>query len=892
MDRDFQPKLMMQSQMRKFNPGLLQTDDEVAAQFVVRHNEFQSVCEVVRGNIESPSCQHVLVVGSRGQGKTMLLTRVAAEVRMDRELSQHFMPIQFMEENQEVDSIADFWMETLFHFAREIASENGDLAYELTEKHSSLMTRWREQGFEELARLAVLEATDRINRRLVILVENVQSLFADVDEDFGWGLRAILQSMPQITLVASATSRFQALDDPKTPFFGLFRCIHLNPLTTQECGRLWSIVSEKESVNPEIRPLEILTGGNPRLIVVVASFAQHRSLRQLMEELVVLVDEHSDYFRTHLEILPKQERRVFVALVDLWQASSASEVAARARIDIRVVSTMLNRLITRGAVSIVDGDGIRKRLYVATERLYSIYYKLRRENSEASVVESLIQFMVCFYDVKEVYILSDQLYADALKYSSIHAGIERALATRIQSDEVGMRFKWDELARALAKVNEKKQLNAGGYSIVEILRARDEENWQAVLDLSDRYMPKRPHGTKLTLDQDSDWGLVLLARSDAFLALERYDDVIGLGEEIERKVDETNELNFLLCYSYLKFNQALAHTRNGDLSLAQTACEKIVQWLAEFDKPHAVLLSALAYLLRAEAEIGLGSIATALSSLDTVLTKFGERDLELIQDSIARAMFRKGEILGSMTGDFAQSNRTFEEFTERFKSAEDESIRNDLVSAKINQAMNCAMLGEFERELNHFEEVVDSFLMSDGARQTGHFLFALRLMGRRLAELGRHSEALAICDDAENWLNSHPKVPLDIRKITLDWHITCTRALALMSSGNPDAVLGALRRAYDAFDTEQNAALEEIMRLIVELIAAGANEQDLIAVLQRDESISQAVLPLIVALQRRTAVAVRAPVEVIEVAADIEQCIHDRLKNGLQPGYFLNLAYE
>ena len=36
-------------------------------------------------------------------------------------------------------------------------------------------------------------------------------------------------------------------------------------------------------------------------------------------------------------------------------------------------------------------------MYVASERLYSIYYKLRRERDEAAVVANLIYFMAVFY---------------------------------------------------------------------------------------------------------------------------------------------------------------------------------------------------------------------------------------------------------------------------------------------------------------------------------------------------------------------------------------------------------------------------------------------------------------------------------------------------------------
>ena len=82
--------------------------------------------------------------------------------------------------------------------------------------------------------------------------------------------------------------------------------------------------------NRDIRPLEILTGGNCRLLAIVAGFSEHRSLRRLMEELVRLVDEHTEYFRGHLEVLPKAERRVYVAVLDLWQPSGTGEIAERA----------------------------------------------------------------------------------------------------------------------------------------------------------------------------------------------------------------------------------------------------------------------------------------------------------------------------------------------------------------------------------------------------------------------------------------------------------------------------------------------------------------------------------------------------------------------------------
>ena len=386
--------------IRKFNPGTFQSDDEIVRQFVVRQAELDLVLEVIRDNADSPSCQHVLIIGPRGRGKTMLLARVAAELRTDSTLSERLFPVRFMEESQEIATLADFWLEALFHLAHANATGNPEFSRELLATHADLTARWRDTNIEECARAAFLGAADRLDRRVVLMVENLQSLCSGVGDDFGWQLRQTLQSEPRVMLLATATSRFKGLDDAKRPFFELFRILDLEPLDTDACRRLWNMASDDKQTNREIKPLRILTGGSPRLLVIVATFARHRSLRQLLEELVTLVDDHTEYFRSHLEVLAQTERRVYLAVIDLWQSSSAREIADRARMDIRTASALIARLVDRGAV-VVEGTG-RKRKYAASERLYSIYYKLRRERDEAGLVRNLIQFMTVFYRSNEL----------------------------------------------------------------------------------------------------------------------------------------------------------------------------------------------------------------------------------------------------------------------------------------------------------------------------------------------------------------------------------------------------------------------------------------------------------------------------------------------------------
>ena len=171
--------------IRKFNPGVFQSDRDIIDQFVVRGRELSVVLEVIRDNIGAPSCQHTLVVGPRGRGKTMLLARVAAEVRTDPQLRQALVPVRFMEESVEVFDIGDFWLEALLYLAQECAEHHPGLSSEIEATHATLARRTRGEDIAGQAKATLLDAADRLERRLVLMVENLQSLCEELDEDFG-----------------------------------------------------------------------------------------------------------------------------------------------------------------------------------------------------------------------------------------------------------------------------------------------------------------------------------------------------------------------------------------------------------------------------------------------------------------------------------------------------------------------------------------------------------------------------------------------------------------------------------------------------------------------------------------------------------------------------------
>ena len=853
--------------IRKFNPGTFLSDEEVIAQFVVRKRELSIALEVLRGNIDSPSCQHVLVVAPRGRGKTMLLARIAAELNTDEELSGCLLPVRFMEESHEVLNIADFWLETLFHLARESAKHDPILAQELRETHADLIDRWREKELADRVLATVLDAADRLGKKLVLMVENLQSIYENVDDDFGWQLRGTLQTEPQIMLLATATSRFKGLDDAEQPFFEQFRILDLEPLNTEECRRLWQVVTGDEVSEDGIRPLEILTGGSPRLLVIVAEFAQHRSLSQLMEELVTLIDDHTEYFRSHLEGLASVERRVYLAVIDLWQPSNAGEIATRARKDIRTVSTLLRRLVNRGAV-IVEGIG-RKRMYVAAERLYSIYYKLRRERDEAAVVANLIYFMAVFYSKAELAEMSDKLIAEAARLPVIREGFERVIA---EQPQVGSVF--SNMARSSIDQASNLAMSIDNESIrrviKEITTALKEGAFEKVIENVDQAFTA----------WSANWSrvpepLIALAFLDKALAHEQlgnYVAAVASYDEVLARFGDSKAPALQERVAWTLCAKGDVQVQLGEFTSAVACYDEVIARFGDSDAPALQVPAAGALSGKGNMQVQLGELEVAVACYDEVVARFGDSDAVDLQERVAWVLCKKGDVQ-SRLGELEVAVACYDEVIARFGDSETLMLQERVAWAFDGKGDVQGRLGELEAALSAYDEAVARLGDSDAPDHQAPVNWTLFKKGIRQINMGRAKEALHTCEEIERRLGALT----GNEKIEFTWRVRSMRVMVLMVQKKRRAAVDAFRSAYAVFVPDNETIMHEMLNFVPELIAQGVSERDLVEILSSDREKSDALVPLIVALLQRAGEVVRAPVEILEVAKDINKDIERRM---------------
>lgn len=752
--------------VRKFNPGTGQTDDEVINQFVVRNNELEILLDVLRSNIDAACCQSTLVVAPRGAGKTMLLARTAAELRSNPDYSQHLLPVRFMEESHEAYDIGEFWLEALFHLILEIESTAPDLARELRRSRDDLCARWRpDLGAQAFGTL--LDAADRLDRRLVLLVENLQNLCRDADDDFGWALRAVLQNEPRIMLLGSATTRFRELGNANDPFFELFRFVDLKPLDSAACLRLWCTVSGDDASERAIRPLEIFTGGSPRLLVIVAEFALHRSLPRLMEELVTLIDNHTEYFRGHLEQLPRGERRVYVAIIDLWQPSGAGEIAQRARMDVRPASTCIGRLLARGLIS-AQGTGRRKR-YVATERLYSIYYKLRRERDEAAVVRNLIRFMVAFYTPDDLMGMSDDFVHGASESVAIYQGIARAL--RDEPTFVGV--------------------VESGF-LAPVTKAIEEGRHEQALRSCERLLTGEALPPATTCKVLAIKATCLNKAGDHRAGLAVYDDVIErFGDDQDPDVQEL--------VADAEVNRVSALNELGDVSAAINACDQIIQRVGQPDNHAAEVRLAMALANKATALRDDEQFAALIDTVDEIVARFGDSDKKQLMLLTMASLVSKGTVL-DLTDNVVGAVATYDAVWHRYGDCGIPEVQVTLAGILFNRAVGLRKMDDHQvaidayemldrtfgdspdpeiqywvaqglvnlgvalsqdaddspRAIRTFDQVVDRFAATGEPRFQRQVATALLNRGVAQLRLGDHESAIATWDDVVHRFSSDP----------------------------------------------------------------------------------------------------------------------------------------
>ena len=814
---------------KSHNPGFL-TDDELRAMFCVRVGESESLLETLRDNT-GESNQHAIVVGPRGSGKTTLLLRVALEVRSDPELSSRLYPIVFAEESYSVSTCGEFWLECLCRLAQQEPSRAGEP--DLRRTVEDVRRERNDRVLRERCLGALLDFAELKGKRLVLHVENLNMLFSDMmDSDAGWFLRKTLQTEPQIMMIGSATSRFGEIDRPDRALYDLFRVLTLRPLDREESAVLCETVSGRALDDGVVRRLQILTGGSPRLLSIVAHFGAARSFRTLLSDLLDLVDEHTAYFKSHLESLPAQERRVYLALAELWKPATAREVAERARMATSKCSAQLRRLMGRGVVSDAGGTDRRKQYYVS-ERLCNIYYLLRRSRGMDSLVGALVQFMDAYYSRTELRGIVDDMVAELGAVDPATRLVYQAALERFGSlPELAWHFYReypDHVPEDVKAVTEEAAalLERGG----EKLEKGDLRG--ALGDLDDLLERFAQHMAPTIQDSVVK---ALVNKGTILMRLERGEEAMEAIDEAAEMVEATGSHQLRPVVATALVNKSFFLSGVGRKQDAIAVCEQLVATLSD-DASDQV------------AE----PVATALFNRANMLA-----ELDRVEDALA----------------------AYDELQDRFGSNESVGVLVPVANGQVNKAVTLFGLQRWDEALRASEKTWDRFGSHESLRVLQPAWTAMTIKSAILSVQGRTSEHLAACEELLNRMDHHDQCAAAGSVADYDAEAVLTlrvatheiRVLTYIKEGNVSAVADDVRAILLALPRLPVIPPRSIRSLMAASFALGI---DRMASLIRESPSARHLLPLTTALDWEMGKQPRVAIEVREVAQDMRRELAD-----------------
>ena len=171
---------------RLYNPAQL-TPDELKFSFVAPQEILEDMLRLLREQVSGRPCQHILLIGPRGMGKTTLGLRFLQAVEEVPDLAVAWQPVPFHEESYEIGDLADFWLAALRHLTRATKESRwADKAEDLARDESDT------ERLAAYALAALLDFRQESGKRLILFVENLDIVFGQLrDERDVHALRAV-----------------------------------------------------------------------------------------------------------------------------------------------------------------------------------------------------------------------------------------------------------------------------------------------------------------------------------------------------------------------------------------------------------------------------------------------------------------------------------------------------------------------------------------------------------------------------------------------------------------------------------------------------------------------------------------------------------------------------
>ena len=373
---------------------------------VARRHLLDNAIESLRGSAGRKSKNHLLFIGPRGIGKTHLLSCIEDAVQSDEALGANVVVVRFPEESNRTLSFADFLI-GICEILKDVL-EDEPLWSKL---YAAVQTEEDDAKVADTLVPAIREENRRRGRTLLVMVENLGEILGRQirDKNDVAALRKFLMADNGCLLVATAPLHFDGITDVRQPFYDFFDIQILENLSFEETVEVirlnleWDkrkdLLDTLEDMRPRLQALYRMTGGNPRLTMMLYELIAHESITSVQDQFHLLLDRISPFYQGRLNDLPPGQRALLECLASMRdQEKTPAAIAARMRMSQQETSSLLKRLSDAHYLRAAPHPRDRRsRLYTIREGFFDIWLAMNLSRGARKRMPFLLEFFSLFY---------------------------------------------------------------------------------------------------------------------------------------------------------------------------------------------------------------------------------------------------------------------------------------------------------------------------------------------------------------------------------------------------------------------------------------------------------------------------------------------------------------
>lgn len=433
-----------------FTPSMM-SPHTLEAMLVQREPVLARGVDNIVDSLRSGSAHHALFVGPRGIGKTHLIALIHHRLLQTPLVQEKALIAWMREEEWGVTSFFELVMRLL----RTLAVTHPELNIPArTEAILDMPLKTAEREAEAL----LLEVLG--DKRLVVLLENLDDLFEQLGDKGQKALRAFLQNHHKLILCCTSPALFAGVSLQKSAFYGFFDIELLKELDFEDVVQLLhKVATEREDTaladfiaTPEgrsrIRAVHHLAEGNPRIYIIFAQFLSKEALDALVPAFMHTLDELTPYYQARMKDLSGQQRKIVEYLVNYRGAAPVKQIAKNCFITQQTCSSQLKLLRERRYVRAIEQG--RESYYELCEPLMRLCMEVKQQRGEP--IGLFVEMLQIWYSESE---LQDWLQAPQESSGFELRYVEKALeGLKKQGIEPRLKAQIAELKRCKGKDEE------------------------------------------------------------------------------------------------------------------------------------------------------------------------------------------------------------------------------------------------------------------------------------------------------------------------------------------------------------------------------------------------------------------------------------------------------